>query len=198
MAGHDISDGGLITCLLEMAFAGMSGIKVNIDHKEGKALDILFAEELGWVLEVNSKDIGFINTTFKTHRVPLYVIGESNTFGIESQVTVTVNGMLVLNCDLISLFRTWEETSYRLEQRQANPDCVRKEFESLGSRKAPAYRLTFNPQKSSVPAKLLSSCKYLLEMLVILLKNCEIIPSASRNIKEQAVYYKTNFFYLFC
>lgn len=29
-AGHDISDGGLITCLLEMAFAGNCGIEVDL------------------------------------------------------------------------------------------------------------------------------------------------------------------------
>lgn len=157
MAGHDVSDGGLITCLLEMAFAGISGIKINIAHKEGKALDILFAEELGWVLEVASKDIDFTNSTFKAYGVPVYVIGESTTFGIQSLVTVSVNGTLALNSDLLSLFHTWEETSYRLELRQANPDCVRREFESLGNRKAPAYRLTFDPQKSQGPAKSLSS-----------------------------------------
>lgn len=29
-SGHDVSDGGLITCLLEMAFAGNCGIQVDI------------------------------------------------------------------------------------------------------------------------------------------------------------------------
>lgn len=29
-SGHDVSDGGLITCLLEMAFAGNCGIKVDV------------------------------------------------------------------------------------------------------------------------------------------------------------------------
>lgn len=180
MAGHDISDGGLITCLLEMAFAGISGIKISIAHKEGKALDILFAEELGWVLEVDSKDIDFTNTTFKAHGVPVYVIGESTTFGIQSLVTVSVNGTLALNSDLLSLFHMWEETSYRLELRQANPDCVRREFESLGNRKAPAYRLTFDPQKSQGPAKSLSSGKYLVRMLVTSFKICHPISFPKR------------------
>ncbi|KAJ9594363.1 hypothetical protein L9F63_014205, partial [Diploptera punctata] len=157
MAGHDVSDGGLITCLLEMAIGGISGIKIDITHKCGKAVDILFAEELGWVLEVDSKDLEFINTTFKSHSVPVHVIGQSRTLGIQSLVTVSVNGTLVLNSDLLSLYRTWEETSYRLERRQANPDCVRREFESLGSRKTPAYRLTFDPHKSPSPSKQLSS-----------------------------------------
>lgn len=29
-AGHDVSDGGLISCLLEMAFAGNRGIEVDL------------------------------------------------------------------------------------------------------------------------------------------------------------------------
>ena len=29
-AGHDISDGGLVTCVLEMAFAGNCGLRVDI------------------------------------------------------------------------------------------------------------------------------------------------------------------------
>lgn len=33
-AGHDISDGGLITCVMEMAFAGNCGIEVDIITKE--------------------------------------------------------------------------------------------------------------------------------------------------------------------
>ena len=29
-AGHDVSDGGLVTCILEMAFAGNCGVDVNL------------------------------------------------------------------------------------------------------------------------------------------------------------------------
>lgn len=56
-AGHDISDGGLITCLLEMCFGGMSGIDVNITHRDSEVLPVLFSEELGWVLEVLEEDV---------------------------------------------------------------------------------------------------------------------------------------------
>ncbi|PSN31568.1 Phosphoribosylformylglycinamidine synthase [Blattella germanica] len=140
MAGHDISDGGLITCLLEMAFAGISGMEVNITHKEGKAVDILFNEELGWVLEVDAKDLDFINTTFKAHNVPVYLIGKSTSLGIQSLVTISVNGNLAINSNLLTLFRTWEETSYRLERRQANPDCVKREFESLATPRVAVVR----------------------------------------------------------
>lgn len=55
LAGHDISDGGLIVCLLEMAIAGMCGIKVDLqnamrDASVDNVLKVLFAEECGWVV----------------------------------------------------------------------------------------------------------------------------------------------------
>lgn len=39
----------------------------------------------------------------------------------------------------------WEETSFQLEMRQANPACVTQEQDGLKSRKQPPYRLTFGP-----------------------------------------------------
>jgi len=53
LAGHDISDGELITCLLEMCFAGISGIDIDIIHKPAPAIDVLFSEEVGWILEID-------------------------------------------------------------------------------------------------------------------------------------------------
>lgn len=36
-AGHDISDGGLVTAVLEMAFAGNCGVNINLEFdQEGK------------------------------------------------------------------------------------------------------------------------------------------------------------------
>lgn len=64
-AGHDISDGGLIVCLLEMCFAGISGIDVQIAHKQGKSIPILFAEEVGWVLEVLESDVKHCLSVFE-------------------------------------------------------------------------------------------------------------------------------------
>lgn len=64
-AGHDVSDGGLIVCLLEMCFAGISGIDVHVAHKQGRPVPILFAEEIGWVLEVLEGDVAHCLSVFK-------------------------------------------------------------------------------------------------------------------------------------
>lgn len=46
LAGHDISDGGFITTLLEMCFAGNRGATVAVVQAGATALEAMFAEEL--------------------------------------------------------------------------------------------------------------------------------------------------------
>ena len=54
LAGHDISAGGLVTCLLEMCFANTKGgMDVNLDKiSEKDLIKILFAENPGIVIQV--------------------------------------------------------------------------------------------------------------------------------------------------
>lgn len=65
LSGHDVSDGGLIVCLLEMCFAGISGMEVHVKHRQGKSVPILFSEEVGWVLEVLDSDLAHCFNVFK-------------------------------------------------------------------------------------------------------------------------------------
>lgn len=86
MAGHDISDGGLITCLLEMCFGGISGMNVNISHKVGSPIEVLFAEEVGWILEVDERNLDDAFDVFAQFNAPVYLIGTSGDFGLSSKV----------------------------------------------------------------------------------------------------------------
>ena len=170
LSGHDISDGGLITCLLEMCFAGISGIDVDILHKNDSPINVLFTEEIGWVLEIREKECYEVLKTFEKHHVPVYKIGNSTGFGMNSkvqlsdfknevqniifvltkilvclQIKISVNGKVQLDSTVYREMKSWEETSYQLEKRQTNLDCALEEFESLKERKAPAYKQTFDP-----------------------------------------------------
>ena len=60
LSGHDRSDGGLATTLLEMAFAGNCGIEIEMrgqgaggrgQGSDSEAIQLLFSEELGMVIE---------------------------------------------------------------------------------------------------------------------------------------------------
>lgn len=145
LAGHDVSDGGLVTCLLEMAFAGLTGIDINISHKTGNPIDILFAEEVGWVLEVHQKHLTEVLQVFKGRRVPIYHIGWSRGLGMNSKINISVNNKLVLDSNVMDLFKTWEETSYQLERLQTNVKCAMVEYDNLKNRKIPSYCLSFDP-----------------------------------------------------
>ncbi|HBM82774.1 MAG TPA: phosphoribosylformylglycinamidine synthase, partial [Halieaceae bacterium] len=52
LAYHDRSDGGLLTTVLEMAFAGRCGLELDLAFLAGTPLQQLFAEEAGAVLQV--------------------------------------------------------------------------------------------------------------------------------------------------
>lgn len=145
LAGHDVSDGGLITCLLEMVFGGMSGIVVNLSRKEGTIFEILFAEELGWVLEIDELDLPYVMSTFTNKKVPVYNIGTSVDFGLNSSISISVNKIVCLQSTILPLMKMWEETSYQLEFRQTMRDCVESEYQSLNYRTGPKYNLAFDP-----------------------------------------------------
>ncbi|XP_050416850.1 phosphoribosylformylglycinamidine synthase [Patella vulgata] len=78
-AGHDVSDGGLVTCLLEMAFAGNCGLNVNltVPNKNESNLAVLFAEEVGIVLEVKHEDSQEIMNRFSASNIVCTNIGSS-------------------------------------------------------------------------------------------------------------------------
>ncbi|CAH0560242.1 unnamed protein product [Brassicogethes aeneus] len=149
IAGHDVSDGGLIVTLLEMAFAGISGMYVTIKHRSGNAVPILFSEELGWVLECFDEDFKHCMAVFQKFDVPVYDIGKSCGYGFQkTDIVINVNNV-TLETPLLRMMKMWEETSYKLELRQTIKACADSEYEGLGDRKAPRYKLTFNPDEES-------------------------------------------------
>jgi len=146
-AGHDRSDGGLITTLLEMAFAGNSGIEVDLPARDDvDPLAVLFAEELGLVLEVAPEDLRTVLETFRLAEVPCVEIGRTLD---TPEVRVRLDGREVLVDDLRDLRDLWESTSFRLERLQADPDRVAEEEAGLRLRSAPPYRLAFAPVATS-------------------------------------------------
>ncbi|MGX9728947.1 MAG: phosphoribosylformylglycinamidine synthase [Candidatus Electronema sp. VV] len=142
LSGHDRSDGGLITTMLEMAFAGNCGVELEI---EGEAIPALFAEELGLVLECRQDDLAQVQSVLAEAQVGCIQIGKSRA---EKHIRIRCNGELVLNEDMRVLRQEWEETSYQLERLQVNPACAEDERKNIYDRTAPAYHLPFTPQPS--------------------------------------------------
>lgn len=144
-AGHDRSDGGLITTLLEMAFAGNCGFHVDIPV-EGDVLGVLFNEECGFVVEVASEVAADVIAQYAAEGVTAVDIGSVTSDGA---IKISVGGSERLSGTCSALRDIWEETSFQLEKLQANPECVIQEQEALSGRHGPAWNLTFEPQPTS-------------------------------------------------
>lgn len=163
LAGHDISDGGLVVCLLEMAFGGWCGLKVDLTdaiHKIGKKnfvtnnltesnapISALFAEETGWVLEVATEHLEDVLKTFEKQNVPAYHIGQSVGNGIHSPIEIKYENTMLLQDKALTYFKQWERTSFELEKLQANVDCAIEEYGTYDYRTGPTYRCTINPDE---------------------------------------------------
>lgn len=145
-AGHDRSDGGLVTTVLEMAFAGNCGVDVTLGGDARDAIPLLFAEELGLVLEVDEQDAERVMEALRAADVPCVAIGRATT---EPRARITVGGAVVLDEDVRALRDLWEATSFELDALQADADCVRQEREGLRHRSAPPLKLTFDPMPTA-------------------------------------------------
>jgi phosphoribosylformylglycinamidine synthase len=149
LAGHDISDGGLITTFLEMAFAGNCGLRVQMDGP-WSPFERLFAEELGTVIECHRKDVGKVLRILDSFHLPSKVIGDTTE---RKKILVTYRWQKVLESDMRVLREWWEDTSYQIERLQMNSRCADEERKNIFDRKGPNYRVSFEPKPT--PARFL-------------------------------------------
>ncbi len=131
LAGHDRSDGGLITTLLEMAFSGNCGLKVEL-FDNASAIKALFNEELGLVLECKNEKKDAVVASFQQYSIPVTVIGQTKQ---EQEIIICHNGRTVLNRNMPELRHIWEETSYQLERLQMCPELADEERKNIKKRK---------------------------------------------------------------
>jgi phosphoribosylformylglycinamidine synthase len=143
LAGHDRSDGGLITTVLEMAFSGNCGLDIKLQGDDSP-IAALFSEELGYVLEVDDNNISTVSDLLSAKDIPVRVLGSTLT---DKQISITYNNESVLQEDMLVLRGLWEETSYQLERLQMNPDCAAEEKREIYDRQGPQYHLSFTPKE---------------------------------------------------
>mmetsp|Transcript_2387 Transcript_2387/g.3381 ORF Transcript_2387/g.3381 Transcript_2387/m.3381 type:complete len:1089 (-) Transcript_2387:913-4179(-) len=162
LAGHDRSDGGLATVLLEMAFAGNCGIEVTLDQIISD-IATLFSEEAGLVLEVAPENCDSTIAAYTQEGVSCVEIGSVIADDL-IKISVGSADNLCVNEKMTTLRDVWEATSFQLEKRQRNPACVAKEEEGLKSRQTPQWKLTYSPEPTS-DAVLSSTSKHRVAVL---------------------------------
>ena len=143
LSGHDRSDGGLITTLLEMAFAGNCGLEIN-SNANTNSLSYYFNEELGYAMEIDQqKTDGFLKI-IKRHGLKdlTFKLGASTE---EKTIKIYHNDKEILNSKMIDLKQTWEETSYQINRLQTDAKSALCEKENIYKQKNPQYKVTLEP-----------------------------------------------------
>jgi len=125
IAYHDRSDGGLYTTLVEMAFAGHTGLNVDISALSGNDVERLFNEELGGVIQVSRENVDAIIAKFATAGVPCHQVAELTS---DDVIRIRDGEREVLSESRTSLRTIWAETTHRMQALRDNPECALEEF----------------------------------------------------------------------
>ncbi|OMG63390.1 phosphoribosylformylglycinamidine synthase [Stutzerimonas balearica] len=148
LAYHDRSDGGLLTTLLEMAFAGHCGLKLALDGLVDSPEEVpalLFNEELGAVIQVRQGDTEIVLGQFSAAGLGdcVAVIGQPTN---NEHVAVQLAGDELYAGERRLLQRQWAETSYRIQRLRDNADCADQEFDAILEEENPGLhaKLTFD------------------------------------------------------
>jgi phosphoribosylformylglycinamidine synthase len=133
LAYHDRSDGGLLTTVLEMAFAGHCGLSLNLDalaDDRSELPAVLFNEELGAVIQVRQDATPEVLAQFSAAGLDdcVAVIGQAVNNG---EVSISFNGEPVFAGERRLLQRQWAETSYRIQRLRDNAQGADQEFDLL-------------------------------------------------------------------
>ncbi|AVR96935.1 phosphoribosylformylglycinamidine synthase [Pseudoduganella armeniaca] len=169
LAYHDRSDGGLYATLTEMAFAGRTGLSINLDmltlegehaadwgdaknwagqvaeRRNELTLRALFSEELGAVIQVRADEKSLVMDVLRSFNLGAcsHIIGKPNDRGV---IEFTRDAKLIYSERRAALHRLWSETSWRISRMRENPATADAEYDRLLDETDPGItpKLTFD------------------------------------------------------
>jgi len=131
IAYHDISDGGLFTSVVEMAFAGHTGVDIdltNLTSKSGNDVDVLFNEEIGAVIQIRESDVDAIHAILAQHNI-LDCCTDIGRINNEDTIRFSRAGEIVLENSRTYYRTTWAQTTYKMQSMRDNPECAQQEHD---------------------------------------------------------------------
>ncbi|MBB3256727.1 phosphoribosylformylglycinamidine synthase [Paraburkholderia bannensis] len=170
LAYHDRSDGGLWATVCEMAFAGHTGVSLNVDmltldgehgtdfgdakdwakqtsgRRDDRTLRALFSEELGAVIQVPATQRDAVMAVLREHNLSVcsHVIGTLNN---RDAIEIYRDAKRIYEAPRAELQRVWSEVSWRIARLRDNPACADAEYDALLDAADPGMqpKLTFDP-----------------------------------------------------
>ncbi len=170
LAYHDRADGGLLATVAEMAFAGHTGVSINLDmltfdemsadwgdykirpeqvavQRDELTVKALFNEEAGAVIQVSADKRDAVLQTLRDAGLSLisHVIGAPND---SDQIEFYRDGRRIFGLDRAVLGKAWSQVSYEIMARRDNPASAEAEFNAWDERDDPGLNaaIAFDPQ----------------------------------------------------
>ncbi|TCS39242.1 phosphoribosylformylglycinamidine synthase [Paucimonas lemoignei] len=175
LAYHDRSDGGLFAALCEMAFAGRTGLSLNIDilamdaghaadsgeaknwttqvgeRRNELTLRALFNEELGAVIQVKAEQKSEVMDVLRSYNLGAcsHIIGKPNDTDV---IEIMRDAKTIYSQQRSELQRAWSEASWRIARLRDNPACADSEYDRILDTQDPGMtpKLSFDPQEDIV------------------------------------------------
>lgn len=166
---HDRSDGGLFATVCEMAFAGHTGVSLNVDmltidphtadagdfkiraeqisvQRHERTLTALFNEELGAVIQVRAEEKNQVMDLLRAHGLSAHshIIGTPNDRDV---IEIYRDAKCVFTQPRTALQQAWSETSWQIARLRDNPACADQEYALLDDARTSGLSpaLTFDP-----------------------------------------------------
>jgi len=127
LAYHDRSDGGLLTTIVEMAFAGHVGVDLEIPAGHN-AFSALFSEELGAVLQIRESDLDDVYLLLRQHGFKSCTT-RIGTLNPHYALRIRRAGQEILNENLTTLRALWSDVTRRISTLRDNPASAESEFQ---------------------------------------------------------------------
>jgi phosphoribosylformylglycinamidine synthase len=124
LAGHDISAGGMIVALLEMAFGNETGgLEIHLDSlNEPDLIKILFSENPGILIQVEDRKT--VEKILDTNKIRYAKIGKTD---LERHILLSKNEVSY-HFGIDFMRDAWFSSSYLLDRLQSGEKCAKERF----------------------------------------------------------------------
>ena len=126
LAYHDRSDGGVLACLCECAFAGRMGLDLDLSVAAGEALNYLFNEEIGAILQVRGEQAQEVMDRLKDAGLACELVGTPQS---DPVLRLRCQGEEAGAWSMPELEQLWSRTGYEIARRRDHEGCARSEHE---------------------------------------------------------------------
>jgi phosphoribosylformylglycinamidine synthase len=130
-AGHDISDGGIIVALLEMAMTGDLGVRISLPSDVKGFSTGSFCQKPGFLIQIADDKISSVESQFASLGLTPCVVGEL----AGRDVVLNAGNGESITLTLEELRSRWFAVSHALDRLQTVPELADERASSLSARR---------------------------------------------------------------